>query len=164
MSELQRLGHLLAERPVPGNPSPDTLLALLKQLRRVAVVGISRDPLKAARRVPSYLAAKGIDIEPVNPHAGWILGRPVVPSLDQVPGILDLVLVFRPSEAVAPVMAAATQRSPLPAIWLQEGVRNDDAADAAREQGAIVVQDLCLFKAHRALDANLPRMNPVLRR
>jgi uncharacterized protein len=164
MSELQRLTHLLAERPVPDNPSPEALLTLLKELRRVAVVGISRDPLKAARRVPSYLAAKGIDIEPVNPHTGWILGRPVLPTLDDVVGPIDLVLIFRPSEAVPPIMEAAVRRTPRPAIWLQEGIRNDTATAAARETGALVVQDLCLFKAHRTLDANLPRLTPLLRR
>jgi predicted CoA-binding protein len=164
MSELQRLTHLLAERPVPDNPSPEVLLELLAELRRVAVVGISRDPLKAARRVPSYLAAKGIEIEPVNPHSGWILGRPVMSSLDDVPGPLDLVLIFRPSEAVPPIVAAALRRQPCPAIWLQEGIRHDAAAAAAREAGALVVQDLCLFKAHRTLDANLPRVTPLLRR
>jgi predicted CoA-binding protein len=164
MSELLRITHLLAERPVFGNPDPERLLLLLRRLRRVAVVGISRDPLKAARRVPSYLATKGVDIEPVNPHAGWILGRPVVPALDDVLGALDLVLIFRPSEAVAPIMEQTCRRTPIPAIWLQEGIRNDEAAERARDLGAVVVQDLCLFKAHRVLDSNQPRLTPLLRR
>jgi uncharacterized protein len=164
MSELQRITHLLAERPAPCNPDPAVLLSLLHRLRRIAVVGISRDPLKAARRVPSYLATKGVEIEPVNPYAGWILGRPVVPSLDEVKGPLDLVLIFRPSEAVAPIMEQACRRTPLPAIWLQEGIRNDAAAEEARGQGATVVQDLCLFKAHRVLDINQPRLGLLVRR
>lgn len=164
MSELSRLTHLLAERPVAGNPEAEHLLPLLKNLRRVAVVGISRDPLKAARRVPSYLATKGVEIEPVNPHAGWILGRPVVPSLNDIQGPLDLVLIFRPSEAAGPIMDQACTRTPRPAIWLQEGIRNDAGAARAREQGVTVVQDLCLFKAHRILDANQPRLSSLLRR
>jgi len=156
MSELARLAHLLADSSDPGNPGPTELRDLLARIRRVAVVGISRDPLKDARRVPSYLAAKGLDIVPVNPHATWLLGRPAVAHLDEVLEPADLVLVFRPSSEAGEVIRTALHRPEAPAIWLQEGIRADAEAEQARGLGRSVVQDLCLFKAHRTLDENLP--------
>jgi uncharacterized protein len=156
MSELDRLAHLLAESSDPGNPDPVQLRDLLGRIRRVAVVGISRDPLKDARRVPSYLAAKGLDIVPVNPFATWLLGRPAVAHLDEVSEPVDMVLVFRPSDEAGDVVSLANHRPERPAIWLQEGIRADLEAGYARARGRVVVQDLCLFKAHRTLDDNLP--------
>jgi predicted CoA-binding protein len=156
MSELDRLAHLLAESSDSGNPDPAQLRDLLGRIRRVAVVGISRDPLKDARRVPSYLAAKGLDIVPVNPFATWLLGRPAVAHLNEVREPVDLVLVFRPSHKAGEVVSVATGRPEEPAIWLQEGIRADAETEHARGQGRSVVQDLCLFKAHRTLDDNLP--------
>src|SRR5690606_25765974 len=58
-----------------GNPGPDEMRRIIRRTQRIAVIGMSRDPMKAARRVPSYLAAMGADILPVNPYAGRMLGR-----------------------------------------------------------------------------------------
>jgi uncharacterized protein len=157
MSELDRLAHLLAESGDRSNPSPAGLRDLVRGVRSAAVVGISRNPLKAARRVPSYLAAKGIDIFPVNPFAEWMLGRPARASLEEVTEAVDLVLLFRPSEEAGALIDEAAARSERPAVWLQEGIRSDDRAQAARASGVRVVQDLCLFKAHSALVDNRPR-------
>lgn len=115
------------------------------------MVGLSRDPLKAARRVPSYLAAKGFELVPVNPNARSILGKPAHASLSEVVQPVELVVVFRPSEEAGDVVREAASRPERPAIWLQEGIRNDEAASPARESGLTVVQDLCIFKIHRAL-------------
>ncbi|NIT86768.1 MAG: CoA-binding protein, partial [Gemmatimonadetes bacterium] len=68
-------------------------------MRTVAVIGLSRSPEKAARRVPSYLAAKGYDVIPVNPRADRLLGRAARDRLEEVDEPVDLVVVFRPSEA-----------------------------------------------------------------
>ncbi len=162
MSELDRIAHLLAESGDAENPGPEALRDLVRRIHRVAVVGISRNPLKDARRVPSYLAAKGMDIFPVNPFAEWLLGRPARPQLSAVVEAVDLVLLFRPSAEAGPLIAEAARRPERPAVWLQEGIRSDAAARAARGDGIPVVQDLCLFKAHRALSENHPR--PVMRR
>jgi uncharacterized protein len=156
MSELDRLAHLLSESGDRGNPDPAALRTLVGGLRRIAVVGVSRDPMKDARRVPSYLAAKGIDILPVNPFAEWLLGRPARDSLSEVTEPVDLVLVFRPSDEAGTLIELAASRPERPAVWLQEGIRADGAARAARDEGVRVVQDLCLFRAHRALTENLP--------
>jgi predicted CoA-binding protein len=156
MAELDRLAYLLDRSGDRENPGPEGLRRLLARVRTLAVVGISRDPLKPARRVPSYLAAKGMEVIPVNPHAEWLLGQPVRARLLEVTEPVDLVLLFRPSGEVGPLIRESALRPERPAIWLQEGIRDDEAAGEARGQGILVVQDLCLYLAHRALAVNRP--------
>lgn len=151
MDRLESLRRLLAESSDPNNPTPARIQALFEGLSRIAVVGLSRDPAKAARRVPSYLAAKGYDIIPVNPHADRMLGRQAVATLSEITDHLDMVVVFRPSEVAGAIIEEAMQRPARPAIWLQEGIRADDEAARARQEGRLVVQDLCTYKVHRAL-------------
>ena len=145
------LRRLLEESTDRDNPPAEAIAGLFEGARRIAVVGLSRDPAKAARRVPSYLAAKGYDVLPVNPHAERILGRPAPATLDDVTEPVDMVVVFRPSAEAGEHVAAAAARSERPAIWLQEGITAPDEVAAARAAGLTVVQDLCTYKAHRAL-------------
>jgi len=93
---------------------------------------------------------------PVNPYAERILGRMALDRLAEVDPPIDLVLVFRPSEEAGAIIEEVAGRPDRPAVWLQEGIRADEAAKCARAAGVIVVQDLCLFKAHRALQESLP--------
>lgn len=146
------LRPLLATSSDDGNPPPGVVAHLMRTARRVAVVGISRDPAKAARRIPAFLLAKGYEILPVNPVADRILGRPVFRSLAEIPDPVDLVLVFRPSESAGGVITEALGIPGDPAIWLQEGIRSDDLAEQARTQGRTVIQDLCIYKVHQALE------------
>jgi predicted CoA-binding protein len=146
-----RLSHTLEASSDPDNPGPDAMVRIIEDTETIAVVGLSRDPVKAARRVPSYMAAKGYEVIPVNPFAERILGKPARASLDDVTEPVDLVLVFRPSDEAGDVVRQAAKRPERPVIWLQEGIRDDDAAREAREQGLTVVQDLCIYKVHRAL-------------
>lgn len=157
MSELDRIAQLLDRSGDRENPEPARIRDLLAGTRTLAVVGISRDPLKPARRVPSYLAAKGFDVIPVNPHAEWLLGRPAHATLAEVEEPVDLVLLFRPSREAGDLIRDAVRRPERPAVWLQEGIRDDAAAQEAREAGALIVQDLCLYLVHRTLPMNLPR-------
>ncbi|HEX9885596.1 MAG TPA: CoA-binding protein [Longimicrobiales bacterium] len=156
----QRLSRLLELSSDPENPGAVELKHAVRRTIVIAVVGISRDPMKAARRVPSYLAAKGAEIIPVNPNADRILGRPAHGSLEEVTEPVDMVLLFRPSEEVGPFVRAAAERPERPVIWLQEGIRDDEAAAAARARGLTVVQDLCLYKVHRALGDTLRHTEP----
>lgn len=149
---LEALSRVLDRTADPGNPSAEALREILTSVRRIAVVGMSRDPSKAARRVPSYLAAKGYEIVPVNPYAERILGQDARARLEDVDEAVDMVLVFRPSDEAGDVIRAAAERPERPVIWLQEGIRHDEAAREARDRGLTVVQDLCAFKAHRKLD------------
>jgi predicted CoA-binding protein len=97
------------------------------------------------------LAAKGYEIVPINPHAERMLGQPVYARLADVPGPVDMVLVFRPSTEAGAVVNEAAARRERPAIWLQEGIRADAEITAARAAGITAVQDLCSYKVHRAL-------------
>jgi len=119
----------------------------------IAVVGCSGTPGKAAHDVPAYLQREGYDIVPVNPNREEILGRPSVDSLAEVDTAVDLVDVFRPSEAVSGVVSdvldRVAARDDVRGVWLQRGIRDDDAAARAREAGLRVVQDRCLKVEHR---------------
>lgn len=141
----------LAESTDPENPSAEELRGLFNRVRRIAVVGLSRFPEKPARRVPSYLAAKGYEVIPVNPNADRILGKSAYEVLADVPEPVDLVIVFRPSDQAGRFVEEAIARPDQPAIWLQSGIRADAEIGAARAAGRLAVQDLCAFRVHRAL-------------
>jgi predicted CoA-binding protein len=151
MDNRHELRGLLEASGDPDNPTPEQLEQLLERTERIGVVGLSRFPEKAARRVPSYLAAKGYDVVPINPNARRIFGRDVYESLSDVPDALDLVIVFRPSGEAGRFVTEAAARPERPAIWLQEGIFAHPEISAARAKGILAVQDLCAFKAHRAL-------------
>ncbi len=151
------LEAVLAASSDPDNPDLDAIHRIVRDTTRIAVVGISRDPAKVARRIPSYLAAKGADIIPVNPNAQRILGRTAFDHLDEVTDPVDMVLVFRPSADAGEVIRAAARRPEEPYVWLQEGIRDDEAAKEARARGRTVVQDLCIYRVHRAFGDTLRR-------
>ena len=151
MDGLTELRRVLERSSDPSNPSAEELRALFESVERIAVVGLSRFPEKAARRVPAYLAAKGYDVVPINPHADRILGKQVYRTLADVPGNLDMVVIFRPSAEAGVHVTEAASRPERPAIWLQEGIRADEEIAAARSAGLTAVQDLCTYVVHRAL-------------
>lgn len=151
-AELRALSSLLEESGDPDNPGAREIREILASVRTIAVVGLSRDPAKAARRVPSYLAAKGYEVIPVNPNAERILGKEARDRLEDVRSPVDMVLIFRPSEDAGPFVRTAANRAEAPVIWLQEGIRSDEAAAEARKKGRTVVQDLCSYKAHRSVN------------
>jgi len=145
------LRRLLADSSDPANPGAEAVRDLLARVRRIVVVGISRYPEKPARSVPAYLAARGYEIVPVNPFADRVLGRTAYPRLQDVPGAVDLVMIFRPSDQAGTFVQQAAGRPERPAIWLSEGIRADADIDAARAQGLVAIQDLCAYKAHKSL-------------
>lgn len=151
MDTLTELSRLLETSSDEDNPSAEELVRLLESVRHIAVVGLSRNLEKPARRVPSYLAAKGFDVIPVNPHAERLLGRQSYATLSDVPVPVDLVLIFRPSDKAGPFVREAMTLPDRPAIWLQTGIRAEPEARDARSEGRTVVQDLCIFQAHRVL-------------
>jgi len=158
MEDRERLEQVLrGSGDAARNPGPEEMRRLIREVDTIAVVGMSRDPMKTARRVPSYLAAMGKQIIPVNPFAGRILKKPARKSLDEVNEPVDMVLIFRPSNEVGEFVRAAAARPEAPVIWLQEGIRDDAAAAEARAAGRTVVQDLCIYRVRRALGENLRR-------
>jgi predicted CoA-binding protein len=134
-----------------NNPGPEEMREIFESVKTIAVVGISRNPEKPARRVPAYLAASGYEIIPVNPFVEEIFGKAALDSLDEVDEPVDMVVIFRPSEEAAQVAEAAMGREERPVIWLQKGIRADQVADVARGSGFTVVQDLCTYEIHKAL-------------
>ncbi len=130
----------------------DLLRKILKEYRRIAVVGMSNNPEKPARRIPAFFIARGYHVIPVNPFHEKILGRKAYPSLLEVPDDIDVVNVFRPSEeipkVVEQVLARLRERGDVKVLWLQEGIRHDEAARQAEEAGLVVIQDRCMYKEY----------------
>ncbi|WP_254278907.1 CoA-binding protein [Haloarcula marina] len=120
-------------------------------LNRVAVVGCSASPGKDAHEIPKYLIEQGYDVVPVNPFADEIFGREVYDSLADVPGKVDIVDVFRPSEEVSGIVDEALARDEDAVIWLQLGIHDDEAVERAEEAGRRVVQDRCMKPTHQRL-------------
>ena len=119
-------------------------------LKNIAVVGISKNPEKAAHYVPKYLAEKGYNIIPVNPTADKILDKKCYREIAEVPDSIDIVDVFRPSEEVLPVVREAVKKNPK-VIWLQEGIHNSEAEELARKAGIEVVFNRCILAEHQRL-------------
>lgn len=119
---------------------------ILNSVRTIAIVGASANEVRPSFFVAKYLIDKGFDVYPVNPgQAGkQILGRPVFARLADIPVAIDMVDVFRASDAAAGVVDEALALEPLPGvIWLQLGVRNDEAAAKAEAVGVRVVMNRC---------------------
>jgi predicted CoA-binding protein len=126
------------------------LSEILRSSRNIAVVGLSSDPSKPSYQVASYLQSQGYEIVPVNPNDSNILGRDTHPSLESVKGSIDIVDVFRRSEHVLEVVEQAIPLKPK-LIWLQSGIRNEEARKRAEEAGIPFVQDRCLKVEHNRL-------------
>ena len=119
-------------------------------LKNIAVVGMSKNPEKAAHYVPKYLAEKGYNIMPVNPSADKILDKKCYHDISEVPIPIDIVDIFRPSEEVMPVVKEAVLKHPR-VIWLQEGIHNQEAEELARKAGIEVVFNRCMLAEHQRL-------------
>jgi len=128
---------------------------ILKTARTIAVVGLSSNPEKDSYPIAEYLQQQGYRILPVNPTAKEILGEKVYPDLLSVPEPVDVVQIFRPSEAVPPIVQQAIQIK-AKVIWMQTGITNAEAAQAARAAGLEVVEDRCMRVDHRFLIAARP--------
>ena len=125
-----------------------TIERILQETKRIAVVGLSSRPTRAGYYVPAYLQEQGYEIVPVNPYLDEALGEKAYPDLISVPGQVDLVLLFRRSELVAPFVAQAVQIG-ADAVWMQSGIYNEEAAEVARAAGLDVVMDRCMMVEHR---------------
>jgi len=131
----------------------DPIYELLSRTKTIAVVGLSDSPLRPSYGVAAYMQAAGYKIVPVNPRIAEALGEKSYASLLEMPlevaEKIDLVDVFRRPEFVDEIVEQAIQLK-IPAIWLQEGVINERAAEKARKAGMFVVMDRCVLKEHRA--------------
>lgn len=127
----------------------DPITDILKRAKNIAVVGLSNSPLRPSHGVAAYLQTQGYHIIPVNPRIEEALGEDAYPSLLDVPLKIDIVDIFRRSDKVAEVVDQAIQLK-VPAIWMQEGVIDEKAAEKARRAGIFVVMDQCILQEHQA--------------
>jgi uncharacterized protein len=123
---------------------------ILDRARTIAVVGLSGKRYRPSYGVAEYLKMSGYRIIPVNPNEKEVLGEKCYPTLDAVPGEVDIVDIFRRSECVPEIVEAAIRKG-AKAVWMQEGVANEAAARRAEEAGMAVVEDRCILKDHRRL-------------
>lgn len=128
----------------------DEQIKKIYELKNIAVVGMSKNPEKAAHYVPKYLAEQGYNIIPVNPTASEILEKKCYPNLLDIPVQIDIVDVFRPSDQVRPVIEEAIKMKPK-VIWLQEGIHDPDAESIAKKAGIDVVFNRCMLAEHQRL-------------
>jgi uncharacterized protein len=124
--------------------------AILKEYRVIAMVGLSPDPSRPSHQVATYLINHGYTVIPVNPDAQEILGTRSYPDMSSIPEHIEIVDIFRRSEEVMPVVDEAIKIG-AKAVWMQEGVINEEAASKARDAGLMVVMDRCMFKEHKRL-------------
>jgi predicted CoA-binding protein len=139
--------------------SQNQIIGILKNYKTIAVVGLSKEPEKDSHRVSAYLQQHGYRIIPVNPFADEVLGEKSYKSLLDIPvkiqKTIDIVDIFRPAKDVPTIVEQAIQLKaqfgrPF-VVWMQLGIINEQAAEAARKAGLIVVMDQCLMVEHHLL-------------
>lgn len=123
---------------------------ILRESRTVAVVGLSPDPAKASHGVGRYLVSQGFEVIPVNPNADEVLGLHSYPDLASIGRPVDVVDIFRPSEAVLPIAAQAIAAG-AKVVWMQEGIFHAEAERQAKAAGLQVVMNRCMMKEHYRL-------------
>jgi len=138
---------------------PDPITELLQRARTIAVVGLSCNPLRPSHGVSAYMQSHGYRIIPVNPRVESCLGEKAYASLfdirendifkEDTAQKIDIVNIFRRPEYVEEIVDQAIQLK-VPAVWMQEEVIHEKAAEKARKAGIFVVMDRCILKEHRA--------------
>ncbi len=144
-----------------GDESQEWLARLIRECRTIAVVGLSSNPARPSYRVAAYMQQQDKVVVPVNPRESDVLGERAYPALSAVPGPVEMVTIFRRSEEAGAVVDEAI-RIKAKAVWLQEGVINEAAAERARRAGLQVVMDRCWLKEHmRGVSEEGPGVRPA---
>ncbi|MBT3362125.1 MAG: CoA-binding protein [Chloroflexi bacterium] len=123
---------------------------ILTSSKTIAVVGLSANPERPSNDVAGYLLEQGYEIIPVNPKESQILGQKAYPNLSSIPQKVDVVQIFRKPEDVPPIINEAIKIK-AKAVWMQEGIINEQAAASAKDAGLMVVMNKCMFKEHQKL-------------
>lgn len=132
------------------NPSDHEIKEILSENKTIAVIGMSKNPEKDAYTIPQYLKNKGYRVIPVNPTADQILGEKAYKTLGDVPGIVDIVDVFRPGEDVPNYVDDVIAKRPK-VFWLQLGIENTPAEEKVSSAGIKVVFNKCIMQEHKRL-------------
>jgi predicted CoA-binding protein len=138
------------------DPPNEELRKLLVEAKTIAMVGASSKPDRPSNGIMRRLQAVGYRVIPVNPNETEVLGEKAYGSLESVPDRVDIVDVFRRSEATPPI-ADSSVRIGARALWLQQGVYNEDAAKRAEAGGLMVVMDRCIAVALAELQVPIRR-------
>ncbi len=128
----------------------DEQICEILSLKKVAVIGMSKNSSKAAHFVPKYLSDNGYEITPVNPTTDEILGKKCYNSVSEIDKEIEIVDIFRPSDQVLPFVQEAIKKKPK-VIWLQEGIHNSEAEELAKKEGIKVIFNRCMLAEHRRL-------------
>ena len=134
------------------NPSDDEMRALLERTKTVAVVGLSPNAARPSHRIAKRLQEWGYRVIPVRPAVSEVLGERAYARLSDIPDRVDLVDVFRATDEIGPIVDECIALG-LPAIWIQQGIVNEPAAERARAAGMTVVMDRCIAVDRRRLVA-----------
>ena len=132
------------------NPSDTDIRQLLTSASTIAVVGASSNPERSSNGIMGRLLQLGYTVIPVNPHETTVLGQKAYASLSEIPVPIDIVDVFRRAE-FTPAIADEAVQVRAKALWLQQGVTNEDAAARATAGGLTVVMDACIAVEHATL-------------
>jgi predicted CoA-binding protein len=127
--------------------SEETIRRILDECRVIAVVGLSSNPMRPSNGVAGYMMRAGYKVIPVNPNEAQVFGERAYRSLEDVPVKVDLVDVFRRSEEAGAAVDEAI-RINAKAVWLQDGVIDEAAAQRASDAGLLVVMDRCWLRDH----------------
>jgi predicted CoA-binding protein len=130
------------------NPNAEETRAFLLRVRTIAVVGLSFDPDRPSYSVAMYLQSNGYRIVPVRPDQGYILGEQIYPTLAAIPFPVDVADIFRKA-ALAGAHVDEAIGLKLQAVWLQEGIIDEKAAQRAQKAGLFVAMDRCMLKEYR---------------
>jgi predicted CoA-binding protein len=131
-------------------PPERTIEQILKESKTIAVVGLSANPGRDSHQVASYLKRNGYIIYPVNPNYEQVLGSRCYTNLSDIPDAIDIVDIFRRPEYIPPIAGEAVKIG-AKVIWMQLGIRNEEAAETARRAGLQVIMDRCIKIEHMRL-------------
>jgi predicted CoA-binding protein len=133
--------------PAPDGHRDFSIIQEMLRAHRIAIVGASNMPGRASYEIANYLLDVGKEVIPVNPNHSSVLGLKCFASLEEVPGKIELVNVFRRPEFCADVVRSAIKVGGK-AVWLQSGIRNEEARNLAIQAGLGFIQDRCLMVEH----------------
>ncbi|QCT94984.1 CoA-binding protein [Caminibacter mediatlanticus TB-2] len=129
------------------------LCEVLKTSKVIVIVGLSPKPHRASHQVAKYLQEKGYKIIPVYPREEKILGERVYRSLDEIDFEVDIVDIFRKSEDTPPIVEKAVKLPGIKCVFLQEGVKNEEAKNIAQKNGIFYVEDKCIMVEHKRCES-----------
>lgn len=136
-----------AERRREERPVPDRITGILLEFKNLAIVGVSPKPWRPSHGIASYMRAHGYRVIAVNPNLASLFDEPCYPSLAEVPGDVEVVVIFRSQEHVPEIVEDAIRKNAR-VVWMQEGIRNDEGVRRARRAGLEVIEDRCILKEH----------------